>query len=278
MRSLSRLYKAGYINSSNQAKLIETKPLPVIEDKIDGNVDDDISTTDVPIDIPQEILDMIEDAKFQAKQIIETAENQANLIRIESENKKTQMQQQMEAESVKLYNEAQKLGYNEGYNNGYLQGKEEIDQTYAQKIVEINETLNEAREQRIYELVESQDLIIKLSFEIARKVVNNNPKLLSEQIVELAKRSLEKIRDSEKVEIHINQIDFNGVNEALPIFKKILQGKSDIIIQIEQHIDPGSCEIITRMGMIDAKISTQFDEIKKALQTIDLGSESFDET
>ena len=276
MKLLSRLYKAGYINSSNHAKLIETKPLPTIEDNVEGNVDDN-TATEAPIDIPKEILDMIEDAKLQAKQIIQMAENQANSMRIEIENEKTQMQQQMEAESTKLYNEAHKLGYSEGYNNGYLEGQKDAEQTYSQKIIEINETLNLAREQKIQELLASQDLIIKLSYEIAHKVVMNNPEILTEQIVDLVKKSLEKIRDSEKVEIHINQIDFNRVNEALPIFKKILQGKSDIIIQVEQHIDPGSCEIITRMGMIDAKISTQFDEIKKALQTIDLGSESFDE-
>ena len=280
MRSLSsRLYKAGFLKASTEVRVIEAKPLPVIEEsdheeRSESNIDD----IEQHIEIPQELLHMVEDARQQAASIIESAKAEANSLMQDIEAQKVLTHQEIQEKGQQIYQESQEKGYQDGYQLGFAEGSKAAEAEYNGRLDHANQILQAANQQKTQEIVNAQNVIVDLAYEIAKKVVFNNPELLKAQVVDLVTLTLRKIRDGERVEIHVHPDDFATVYEALPIFKNTLAGKSEIIIQAESHIDIGGCHLHTKMGTIDAKITTQFDEIKKALQTLDLGREGIDES
>lgn len=272
MKSLSsRLFKAGFVNPSTEKKVIEPKPLPVFSHEED---DETLAETEEMIQVPKEVQQMLDRAKIEANQILEQARNQATEIINNAELEHQQMLEEIQQQASQLYESSSNEGFQEGYNKGFEEGEIEAQNAYMQVIAEANDILQMSIEHKKEELLAAQDLIIELAYEIACKVILKNPEMLKDQIIELVLKSLEKVRDTEKIELCINPSDFAKVHDALPIFKNILAGKSEVVILNEAHIEPGSCMLHTKMGTIDAKITTQFEEIKKALQTINLGSDS----
>lgn len=267
----SRIFKAGSVTPSPETKVIEPKPLPIFSQEEDNET---LTETEEMIQVPKEVQQMLDRAKQEANQIVEQARNQASEIINNAEIEQQQMLEEIQQQASQLYDSSSKEGFQEGYNKGFEEGELEAQNAYMQVISEANDILQIAIDQKKEELLVAQDLIIELAYEIACKIILKNPEILKDQIIELVLKSLERVRDTEKIELCINPSDFPKIHNALPVFKNILAGKSEIVIQNEAHIEPGSCMLHTRMGTIDAKISTQFEEIKKALQTINLGSDS----
>lgn len=258
----------------SEARVIEAKPLPVFEDFNEEDTQEDELSA---IEIPKEIQDLVDKANQQAKHIIDSAKQEALLIVDDAELQKQSLLQQIQEESNRLFAEAKGVGQREGFEEGYQNGLESATVEYQSRMEQVNYLLQQAVHQQRAELLEAQSIIIDLAFTIAKKIVFQNPELLKEQIVTSVARTLSKVRDNDKVEIIVNPEDFDIVQNALPSLKSVLSGKSDIVLQVEPEVEMGSCMIHTELGTVDAKLSTQFDEIKKALQSLELGSDSIAE-
>lgn len=243
-----------------------------------GEQDDQKGFEEQTLDIPEEILAMIKDAKAEAAEIIANAEKQAASIRDMANQEQQAMQEQMQVKAQEVYENAESEGFRTGYDHGQQAGMESAHAEYMATLNNANQILQDAIVYKQQEIYDAQNVIVDLAYAIARKVILNNPQILKEQIVEVVVLALKKIRDTEKVEIQVHPDDFAQVQQALPVFKNILAGKADITIQAEPHIEAGGAQLHTNMGTIDAKVTTQFDEIRKALQSLDLGREDLGDT
>lgn len=273
---MSRVFKSAYISALQDKKIIETKPIVVEDDTIGSDLFGELLESDSIDAAPEEIKKLISNAKSEAKGLIENARLEIEAMQADFDIFRQSEEDRIAREGQEAHDLAYKQGHEEGYLAGYQVAEEAVKNDYAAKIVEINEVLRTANEQKKKELLDARDLIIKMALSIAEEIIFNNPEMLSSQIEDLVTISIEKIRDSKKIEILVNPNDYQRVNDALPKFKNMLQGRTEVIIQVEQHIGPGSCEIITEMGTIDAKTSTQFEEIKQALLSLDMGSDGIE--
>ncbi|OEF98606.1 FliH/SctL family protein [Desulfuribacillus alkaliarsenatis] len=274
----SRIFKAGFVKPSTEAKVIEAKPVPFkkIENQ-NNNIEAQEAENDNKIQLSREAQEIINNAKLEAEEILQLAEQRATNINQTAEQEKDLMLKEIEDSASKIFETAKQDGFQAGYEEGYTAGNKQAHDDYMHRINEVNIILKEANKQKVDELLEAQELVTDIAFEVAKKILLKNPEVLKEQIVDLVTKSLEKVRDTEKVEINVNPKDFSVVNDALPNLKNIIHGKADIVIQVETHIDEGSCVLHTSLGTIDATVTTQLEEIKKALQSLDLGSEGIAE-
>jgi flagellar assembly protein FliH len=178
------------------------------------------------------------DAEQIAEQIIQSARNKA------------------EAEKDKVFQEA----YNQGYDEGLKQGKLEM-----QKIIdEANEILELAYKKKEEILKTLEPEIVEIIISAAKKIVlleSTNP----QQIMYTIRNAFKKINQQEHVTIKVNPDDLETVRKA----------RQDLIdwdvvpyidIEIDHLIEQGGCIIETEYGSVDARISSQLDEMNRIIK------------
>ena len=156
--------------------------------------------------------------------------------------------------------------YDEGFKDGYKNASTEIENIYKEKFIkkvdEFNKILKTIDEKIAGYDGEFENLVLKLSFEIAQKITRRE--IQKDSIIEeVLKESLKKILGANSVIIKIHPEDYKILNED--INKKIFFDESFSKIKFEQddRIEQGGCVVETEIGNVDGRISSQINELKK---------------
>ncbi len=158
--------------------------------------------------------------------------------------------------------------YDRGYTEGRETAKDEIKREFEKKINEVIEKFGP-----IIEKIENQaagygkifeSLVIKLSFMIAEKLIRSE--LSNKSIIkETLQNSLKKVIGSNNIIVKLNPDDLKTLNEKSN--RVVQQGDlSQIKFEPDDSIEPGGCYVETEIGNVDARISTQLDELEKLLK------------
>ncbi|MGC8765115.1 MAG: flagellar assembly protein FliH [Brevinematia bacterium] len=194
---------------------------------------------------------IIAQTKEEVKKIIEDAENEKKRILDEAV---------MEARQIK--ENAYKEGYEAGKEDGFNSGKEELLSMIERLKSIIYVTLQER--ERI--LVHSEHQILNLVLTMVRKIVK---KLTHEQeniVIENVKEAISIIRGAMRVYIHVNPQDFEYTTKFKDELIKLIEGMPEVKIFEDPTVDRGGVYIETDLGEIDARISTQLEEIEEKVK------------
>ncbi len=156
----------------------------------------------------------------------------------------------------------------DGYEQGYAKAKEELEE------VSENELLKKTEE--FYNILFNFETTLKEYENDFLKIVVNVSKAIAEKIVKKEVESVEileetlreaasKIIGANEVIIKLNPEDYNFITQndrASFMANKF----SRIKFEGDSKIDKGGCFIETEIGNVDARISTQINEITKALK------------
>lgn len=178
---------------------------------------------------------------------------------------------QMKKEIERQY----KVGYDEGYEEGFQRGKdagytEALHQLEEKYIGEVNKKTEEyynilsSFEEKLLEYEGSFDeIIIKLAGKIAEKIVQRE---ISERstVESIIRASLKKIMGANEVAIKINPQDYELLDKENKL-KVFDQAFTRVKFEINEQISVGGCFIETDIGNVDARISTQLEEMQKQL-------------
>jgi len=106
--------------------------------------------------------------------------------------------------------------------------------------------------------------LVELAIDIARKVVGREIQLDPELVAETVRRAVALVLDRQRLTIRLHPQDADLVAQAFPEVETAL---SDAIwtVQSDESVDRGGAVIETEHGEIDGRISTQLDEIGRAL-------------
>lgn len=160
----------------------------------------------------------------------------------------------------------------ESFQRGFKEGQErtrrEIEQDYTNKLLrKYEETYNILQhfDDRFVEYEAAfESLVILTSFEVAEKILQRE--IEDKSIVnENVRNSIAKIMGANEVRLKLHPTDVTELDEKS---KKIINSSSFNRIKIEgdDRIEKGGCLIETEIGSVDARISTQLDELKLHLQ------------
>ncbi|MEW6701357.1 MAG: FliH/SctL family protein [Bacteroidota bacterium] len=155
-----------------------------------------------------------------------------------------------------------------GYKEAEEKTRREVEQEYTNKLVrKYEEVYNIMREfdERFVEFEKSFEvLVIETAFELAKKVVQRE--ISSETIInENVRNAINRIIGANEVRLKLNPADIEEISQTS---KKIIYGSSfnKIKIEADERIEPGGCLVETEIGSVDARISTQLNELKKVLE------------
>jgi len=170
------------------------------------------------------------------------------------------------------YDTGHQEGYQQGYTEGMLKGKEDILAEMQQTIDQTNETnhqsIVDAKEEIKKMMLDAERQIVDIALAVARKIlayeISENPMV----VLPLVKTALAKVCDQEEVVIRVSVDDLDAVLLAKNDLQTMVGREQALKIIVDSTITGGSCIIDTSYGTVDARIDTQFENIKKALQGV----------
>jgi flagellar assembly protein FliH len=186
-------------------------------------------------------------AEEDSKVIIDTARTDAKKIESEIRDKETE-----------ILNEARKRGYKDGWEEGIAKGDEEVKRL----IERVQVVLNSAIQKRNEIFIETEQQIIGLVLLVAKKVI----KVISENqknvVINNVIQALRKLKSRGEVAIRVNLADLELTTQHKRDFVEMVEGVKSIKILEDSTVDRGGCIIDTDFGSIDARISSQLNEIE----------------
>ncbi len=158
--------------------------------------------------------------------------------------------------------------YERGFNEGKKEVKEFYEKEYTERITQKYKSVDNIvlqLESKIdeYESV-FEKLVIDLSVSIAEKIIKRE--INRETVINtILKESIKKVMGSNKVFVKLNPEDFKVINEeSQEQFNSDSYNK--IKFEPEDRIEKGGCLVETEIGNVDARISSQLNEISKQLE------------
>ena len=225
------------------------------------------------IDERHKTSDLLHEPQSEAEKIIEQAKNTAEQYLNEARQQAEVIKKQTYEESYQLGQEqGRRDGQQEGYQNGFSQGQQagraEMQQVIEQAVEKTQQLLRVTEEEIKEQLIAAEEQIVEIALAVARKIVayevSENPMV----VLPLVKAALEKVSDQEEVVIRVSMDDFEAVLQAKKDLQTMVGKEHALKIIVDGTIECGSCIIDTSYGTVDARIDTQFEIIKKALQGI----------
>ena len=192
--------------------------------------------------IQVEAVKTIKDAEKKAKEILENAINDAN----------------SEVNNIKAN------AWEEGFNRGKQEAMQRMEEDVDAVLISANKVLTESSIKAREIFQDNKSEIIKLSFEIAKKIIKkeaSDKEVLFENLVEARK----KAQSNKELKIFLNWEQLSFGKEIKDILKNNFQGIETIDIIEDRTVEPGGCIIETKLGKIDATIKDQLDIVFNAL-------------
>lgn len=161
------------------------------------------------------------------------------------------------------FQDEKELAYKDGYTQGKTKGYQE-GISVTQKIEDLmNEIHNDIRSHHETLLSRAGETLGKLALEIAQTVIGEAVMKSSKELFEYnLKRSLDILAGSGEVRIRINPAEYEYAREYLQAVKPKDSDRFSFEFEPDPTITPGGCFIETSNGAIDARIESQFEQIK----------------
>ncbi len=152
------------------------------------------------------------------------------------------------------------------YENGFLQGEkagmeiaeqkvEALMRRYTDAILEISKL-----RASLYAQVERE--VVKLSVEVAKKIIGREIQADPEIIQTLVRVALSHVAEKSAVTVHLSPADYNYLLAQRTELSQT-EGR-DISLLADKSIERGGCLIQTECGDIDARIEEKFREVEHA--------------
>jgi flagellar assembly protein FliH len=196
-------------------------------------------------------------------------------IILELEKKVNELQiklKQLEDKAVTAEKDAFVKGRNEGFTHGVKKGSDETAAKYEQQISALQEKVTgfiATFERSRHEQFENIDhILLKLVFEIAKKVINSEVKNNREHVLSVIKKAIYYIGDKERLVVRVAPRDFEIVSERKDFWLPVTERVNNIVIENDDRITQGGCVIESNSGTVDARLGVQFKELENLVEKI----------
>lgn len=221
----------------------------------------------------EQAADMLRDAKIQS----EIMKSQA--LQEGKDAAQAELAQFIDAARANMEKEAEELrsatydsAYKEGYDKGYADGEATARAEHNHIIVEANEasqrTLKntEAEVQKYME--ESENVIAEMVLQAVDKILPQHFIDVPQVILPMIMEAIKKLHDQPKVIVRVSPDSYGDVLPARGEFQALLDGNASLDIVSDDSLELGDCILDSPNGTLDARLSTQLEQIKQAVRNV----------
>lgn len=209
----------------------------------------------------------------RAIQKLKDAETQASILKQEAENEREQLLRDAQEEIERAKAEAAEAGSKDGYDEGYQKGLEAARKEMEEAIIDANKkaenTLKTASEAAEYYVQHAEEDIAKIVMRVVEKVIPQHFMDVPQVILPAVRQAIDKVRDQKIVNVHVNPESYELVLLARDEFRTILtDGTAVLEVTSDESLKPGDCVIETPNGGVDARLQTQIELVRHAVQGV----------
>ncbi len=162
-------------------------------------------------------------------------------------------------------NEAERL-YEEARRTGLQEGREEAKQELLPSLVAFGhagQSLIVFEEQLV---ARHTPQIVRLAVEIAEKIIGRALEADPQMVASVLERAKREVAEAKQVRIWLNPADHKVLAETCPELIKIgSETGRTIEVVTSDDVSRGGCHLETEMGLVDATLPTQIEEIRRQL-------------
>lgn len=198
----------------------------------------------------------------------------SNIIKLNSHSRRLSVKvsgygnNSVEEDPQDFYKKQNEDYYSAGFKEGQEKTRREMEKEYSDKLFrkyeEVFNVLQGFDEKFLEYEKEYEELVIETAYELAKKIVQHEIEE-SPVINENIRIAINKIIGANEVRLKLNPKDIEALTDES---KNLIHNSSfnKIKIESDDRIECGGCLIETEIGNVDARISTQLNELKKGLE------------
>ncbi|BFH67992.1 MAG: FliH/SctL family protein [Paenibacillus dendritiformis] len=213
-------------------------------------------------ELRQSILD---DARSFAEEHLRQATEEAERVKEEAQSQIDAWWEERRKQDEQLVESTRSDSYETGYREGMARAEQEIKEAYERKIAEAESVLRQAYQAKEQLIQEAEPFVVSLSCAVAEKIIQKQLSVEPEIVLELARKTLSRKRESGTITLCVSPEQFAYVHAAREELSLAVDSQAELQIIPDSSVNDGGCVVRSALGSIDARIDTQLTEIKKAL-------------
>ncbi len=205
-------------------------------------------------------------------QEIEALENQfiqlQRQIKIDQDAAQTDIDHWWEEKQVETKQEALRIAEEaseQGFQAGFDQGISQAEEDFRQKRQDMQELIETVYEEKTKIIQQSEPFLLELSVKIAEKVITKELKQHDDQLLNIVRRALRRLEESEDVVMQVSLEDYPILVPFMEELKTLIRADSELKLVPVAKLSKGGCIINTSSGSYDVTVDSQLEEIKRQL-------------
>ncbi|RJG22290.1 FliH/SctL family protein [Paenibacillus thiaminolyticus] len=216
-------------------------------------------------ELRQSILD---DAQSFAEEHLRQSTDEAERMKEEAQSQIEAWWEERRRQDEQLIESTRNESYETGYREGIERAEQEIKEAYERKIAEAEAVLRQAYQAKEQLIQEAEPFVVSLSCAVAEKIIQKQLSVEPEIVLELARKTLSRKRESGTITLCVSPEQFAYVHAAREELSLVVDSQAELQIIPDSSVNDGGCVVRSALGSIDARIDTQLAEIKKALMQV----------
>jgi flagellar assembly protein FliH len=148
-----------------------------------------------------------------------------------------------------------------GYEQGERAGTEAAGKRGEAMLRRLSDTLTELTSLRASMIRQTENQLVELALAVARRVVHREVSLDRNLMIAIVRVALDRLGESAHVTVRLHPEEFEATGAA-----RVAEfAGSDITFVPDARVGRGGCRVESDMGMLDASVDAQIQEIARAL-------------
>jgi flagellar assembly protein FliH len=148
-----------------------------------------------------------------------------------------------------------------GFAQGERAGAEAAGKRGEVMLRRLTETLDELTSLRAQMIHQTEHQMVQLALAVARRVVHREISLDRDLLVAMARVALDRLGESAQVTVRLSPEDFDATAAA----RATQWTGTNITVVADSRVSRGGCRIESDLGVMDAGVDAQIQEIARAL-------------
>ncbi|MCX6147597.1 MAG: FliH/SctL family protein [Candidatus Kapabacteria bacterium] len=169
---------------------------------------------------------------------------------------------------VRVVKEEIQKSYDRGMQDGQIQAKAifqtEIDK-YNQWITRFDTIAEDLKSEHHIALKKLEESVVSISLLIAQHIIGRQASEDSNLVLELVRKAISSLENDFVYKIHVHPDSVHILEAVKSTLLDDKEVSNKIVITSDTSVDLGGCVLETSAGMIDARISSQLEMLKKPL-------------
>jgi type III secretion protein L len=139
------------------------------------------------------------------------------------------------------------------------------EEGYERGVGEWHETLSVAWKKRDAYVEANESALLQIAVKVAGKIIGEELRTTPETIAGIVREALRSLRRAKTFVVQVHPADALLLNERIPTLRSAVGPTREIEVVSNPSLSPGDCVIESDIGVIDARLETQLNNIERML-------------